>query len=99
MIRATRIPQSPKTHLERILADADLDYLGRDDFFEVGDRLFTELHLLGKIASKAEWDKLQLEFMQDHSYFTKTAINLRQDKKAANIAQIRISLLTNHIAK
>lgn len=99
MIRATRIPQSPKTHLERILADADLDYLGRNDFFEVGDRLFTELHLLGKIASKAEWDKLQLEFMQDHSYFTKTAINLRQDKKAANIAQIRISLLTNHIAK
>jgi uncharacterized protein len=29
MIRATRVPQSPKTLLERILVDADLDYLGR----------------------------------------------------------------------
>ena len=31
MILATRIPQSPRTPLEEILADADLDVLGRDD--------------------------------------------------------------------
>src|ERR1700712_5187488 len=29
MIRATKIPQSPENNLEEILADADLDYLGR----------------------------------------------------------------------
>lgn len=28
MIMATKIPQTPKTHLEEILSDADLDYLG-----------------------------------------------------------------------
>jgi len=97
MIRATRIPQAPKTLLERILADADLDYLGRDDFFELGDRLFNELKLTGKVSDKAAWNKLQLDFIANHSYFTQTAINLRQAKKQANIAQIRIQLLTQAI--
>ena len=32
MIMATRIPQTPNNLLEEIIADADLDYLGRDDF-------------------------------------------------------------------
>lgn len=34
MILATRLPQSPHNPLEEILADADLDVPGRDDFFE-----------------------------------------------------------------
>src|SRR5690606_19212224 len=33
MIMATRIPQSPQDKLSEILCDADLDYLGRTDFF------------------------------------------------------------------
>ena len=28
MIMATKIPQNPKTKLEKIIADADLEYLG-----------------------------------------------------------------------
>ena len=35
MILATKLPQSPKTHLEQIMCDADLDYLGRKDFLFV----------------------------------------------------------------
>lgn len=93
MIRATRVPQSPKTLLERILVDADLDYLGRDDFFEIGHRLFTELNLTGALGEERAWNKLQLDFMTHHNYFTETAINLRQAKKQANMAQIRIQLL------
>ena len=99
MIRATRVPQSPKTLLERILVDADLDYLGRDDFFEVGDKLFNELRLAGALGSKRDWNKMQLDFMESHSYFTKSAINLRQAKKAINTAQIKAQLLTNHTTK
>jgi len=97
MIRATRVPQTPKTLLERILADADLDYLGRDDFFEVGDKLFNELKLASVVANKADWNKMQLDFMESHSYFTKSAINLRQVKKEANIVQIRIQLLNQAV--
>jgi uncharacterized protein len=93
MIRATKIPQSPKTPLESILVDADLDYLGRDDFFVTGKRLYNELILAGGIADPYEWNKLQLKFMENHHYFTKTAINLRQAKKTANMEQIKAQLI------
>src|ERR1041385_5974927 len=42
MIKATKLPQEPRTHLERIIADADLDYLGRDDFYPIAKTLFDE---------------------------------------------------------
>ena len=32
LITCTRLPQSAESKLEKILCDADLDYLGRDDF-------------------------------------------------------------------
>ena len=93
MIRATRVPQSPKTLLERILVDADLDYLGRDDFFEIGHRLYNELSLTGALGSETDWNTMQLDFIENHAYFTQSAINLRQAKKEANIAAIRALLL------
>jgi hypothetical protein len=37
MIMATKIPQSPTNLMERVICDADLDYLGRDDYFEIRD--------------------------------------------------------------
>ena len=98
MIMSTRLPQLPQTSLEKILADADLDYLGRDDFFKVGHRLFSEMELAGALGDEVEWNKLQVEFMEKHSYFTPSAINLRQAKKEANIKQIK-QLLSNLNAK
>ena len=81
MILATKIPQSPKTHLEEILCDADLDYLGRDDFKTIGDKLFWELQTYGIITDEIEWNKLQVSFLQKHNYFTKTAKAMREEKK------------------
>ncbi|HEY8928645.1 MAG TPA: HD domain-containing protein [Mucilaginibacter sp.] len=89
MIMATRLPQSPQNHLSQILADADLDYLGRDDFFEIGDKLFRELSFYGDDMGRAEWDRKQIAFLENHQYFTKTAINLRQAKKDANLGRIK----------
>lgn len=43
LIMATRIPQSPKNELEKILCDADLDYLGRSDFYKISKKLYNEL--------------------------------------------------------
>lgn len=93
MIMATRIPQRPQNHFEQILADADLDYLGRDDFFAISHKLYLELLHLGKVSDAVEWDRMQIEFMESHHYFTKTAINLRGDKKRSNLEQIKVRLL------
>ncbi len=89
MIMATQIPQTPNNKLEKIICDADLDYLGRDDFFTIGDKLFDELVMYGIIDSENEWNKLQVRFLEKHHYFTTSAKKLRKDKKAANLLIVK----------
>jgi putative nucleotidyltransferase with HDIG domain len=88
MILATEIPQNPKNHLEKIMADADLDYIGRDDLFLIGQRLQYEWKLYGKISSLREWHQIQLNFLKSHSFFTESAKKLRENKKQENINEI-----------
>ena len=89
MILATRYPQKPKNHLEEIICDADLDYLGRDDFFEIGRTLFEELKGQGSLNDEDKWNRLQESFLLSHNYFTKSAINLRNAKKLEHLDMIR----------
>ena len=84
MIMATRIPQTPTNHLEEILADADLDYLGRDDFEKISERLFQELNF----TDRNEWNKIQISFFEKHHYFTESAKRLRNIKKQENLQRI-----------
>jgi predicted metal-dependent HD superfamily phosphohydrolase len=85
MIMATKLPQRPQTKLEQILCDADLDYLGRDDFSEIADRLYREMLAAGRIADEDSWNRLQVDFLQKHHYFTDTARRLRSRKKEENL--------------
>jgi uncharacterized protein len=94
IIMATKLPQSPACHLEKILADADLDYLGRDDFFNISDKLYRENEFTGLVCNQQDWNRSQVEFIENHQYFTNTAINLRQAKKEANLEQIKAHLNT-----
>lgn len=86
MIMATRLPQSPRTILEKILADADLDLLGRADFLERNAALRAELAAFGAAPNDYEWHLSQLQFARHHDYQTPAAIALRQAGKEANIA-------------
>lgn len=95
MIMATKIPQRPQNHLEQILADADLDYLGRDDFFTIGDQLYEELSMFGIISSEYDWNLLQEKFLENHHFFTNTAINSRNLKKQENLNIIKAKLSKN----
>jgi len=92
IIMATKLPQQPKNLLEQVLSDADLDYLGRDDFPLISHKLFLEVLALGTVASKEEWDHLQVEFIGNHHYFTHSAIKLRAAKKEENLKQIKAKL-------
>ena len=91
MIMATRLPQTPKNYLEEILADADLDYLGRDDFFLWSNKLNLEMKDLGK-TSAADWNRVQIDFLEKHHYFTKSAQNLRLKKKAKHLEELKAKL-------
>lgn len=92
MIMATRIPQSPHDKLSRILCDADLDYLGRDDFFTVGDTLFEELRSYGVLKTATEWNTLQDQFLSRHSFHTATNKKLREPRKKEHLAAVRRKL-------
>jgi uncharacterized protein len=96
MILSTEIPQKPKNLLEKILCDADLDYLGRDDFYMIAIRLFREWNANGITTSLKEWYMQELYFLQQHEYFTKSAILLRNEKKKIYIAQVK-ELVGNNI--
>ena len=87
MIMATKIPQQPKNLFEQILADADLDYLGRTDFKKLSSLLETEFIVYGIIEDKAAFEKLQLDFLSSHEYFTKSSRQLRSPVKKQTIEE------------
>ncbi len=95
MIMATKVPQSPKDHLERILCDADLDYLGRNDFKRIGDTLYQELRNYGQIGDLRTWNDLQVRFLENHRYFTDTNLRLREPMKQTHLAALREWLTSN----
>ena len=98
LIYATRVPHTPRSHLQEIICDADLDYLGRDDFHDIADKLRIELREHGKINSDRAWDEVQIKFLSAHRYFTKSAIKLRQSKKEKHIEDIKQRLATKEYA-
>ncbi len=92
MILATRLPQSPTSLPEAILADADLDVLGREDFFERNAQLRAELAALGRPFPQIAWLQNQLNFVSSHRYFTQSAKKLRQQGKTQNIKALAAKL-------
>ena len=88
MIQATKIPQSPKNHLEEILCDADLDYLGRSDFYDIGQLLYQELKYLGHLNTQMEWNQVQISFLKQHRYFTKSTQHRRGVTKELHLTKL-----------
>jgi class 3 adenylate cyclase len=89
IIMATKLPPDPKDIFQKIICDADLDYLGRSDMIPVSNTLYRELKDRDKIGTFNQWNQLQLKFISGHSYFTKTAKSLREVNKQKQIERIR----------
>ena len=94
MILATRLPQSPQTKLEKILCDADLDYLGRDDFYEIAGKLFREMLAQGAVETEREWNLVQRTFLQSHRYHTDYSKSNRENAKSNRLQEISSKLAT-----
>lgn len=94
MIMATKIPQTPNNVLEQLICDADLDYLGRSDFYTIGATLFEELKAAGVLTSEEEWNRLQVRFLEAHSFFTSVNQARRQPKKLQHLARLKALVAT-----
>ena len=88
LIRATKIPQSPKNKLEEIICDADLDYLGRNDYESISTNLYHELNISNPISA-SDWLQIQIDFIEQHQYFTETSIRMRNEKKAEILESLK----------
>ena len=89
IIMATKLPLHPMTRLEQIMCDADLDYLGRDDFHRISEDLKHEMEEHGMVKNDKHWDEIQIHFFEVHQYYTATSIALREEKKQQHFAEIK----------
>lgn len=94
MIRATKIPQSPSNIVEKILADADLEYLGTENFFRFSRNLYRELLHYDPGLSLKKWDEIQIDFLSRHSYHTNYCLQQKEPLKRKNLELVREKLLT-----
>ncbi|WP_025006739.1 HD domain-containing protein [Marinilabilia salmonicolor] len=97
LIMATKLPPNPQDKMEEVMCDSDLDYLGRTDFIPVSNTLYRELREREMIGSWQEWNEMQLRFIRNHQYFTKTAQNLREVNKQQQIERLK-HLINNKTA-
>lgn len=90
LIMATRLPQKPLNLLQEVICDADLFYLGSDEYFEGAKRLHAEWKEAGKLKGDTDWYKMQIDFLKKHRYFTLTALKEREQKKKENLQELII---------
>lgn len=89
LIMATKLPQSPSDHLQQIICDADLYYLGSPNFFRDSENLYKELQEEEIVSNRDEWNFRELTFLKAHQYFTATAIAEKGARKKQYLNQIR----------
>lgn len=92
-ILATELNGIPKNKMAQILCDADLDYLGRDDYYELVAKLRQELVNYNQYFTDADWIRFQLNFLEKkHQYFTQSAIQIRGYYKQKRILELKKNL-------
>jgi len=89
LIMTTKLPQSPFNNLSNILCDADLYYIGTEDYQVFASRLFRELKHQDETLTDDAWFTQQRAFLKSHSYFSATAKHELDDKKKANAKRLR----------
>ena len=89
MILSTDLEREPKTHVEKILCDADLDHFGREDFFKLDGKLREGRRARGiDVSDDAKWYRSTLEIIKKHQYYTESQKKLRDKGKQKHIKML-----------
>lgn len=89
LILVTKVPQRPKDLLEKIICDLDLDYLGRPDYEERSELLFKEWKALGVVNNRAEWENIEIRFLENHKFHTEFGMTIRQPVLEEHLKRIK----------
>ena len=89
-IDVTNPTVAPQTLLQEIIKDADLSNLARPDYIASTHDLRHEwATFLNQTFTDRQWDKLNLNFLKDHQYFTEAAQDLFEPQKTQNIKELK----------
>lgn len=90
LIMATKMPQSPKTMVEKALCDADLLHLGTSTYLESSETLRKELSLIyGREINKESWRIDNYHFLKNHNFQTDYVTEKYGPTKAENLQLLR----------
>jgi adenylate cyclase len=92
LILATALKVIPETIEEKIIKDADLDYLGRADYKLLSLRLKQEWEHQQIHKTMPEWYELQINFLGRHRYYTRTSLKEREPFKQIQLEEIKKTL-------
>ena len=83
---ATVLFSEPKTHLEKIIQDADLDNIGTKHEFYFSQRLLEEIRTIGRvdISDGAYW-QFVYTLLTRYKFHTKTAKKERHEQQIRDI--------------
>ncbi len=87
-IMVTVLGAVPVDQLEAIMKDADFDYLGRDDYWDISIMLRKEWEGVGIKKTDKEWFELQIKFLSGHEYHTGAAKRLREPVKMQHVRNL-----------
>lgn len=81
--------KNPKNIYEKIIKDADLDNLWRDDFIEKWNNLKKERELVQNIKIKdPEWEHSSATLLREHKFYTKSQREEREKQMKENLKRI-----------
>ena len=92
MIRATKLPCNPQTPAQKILCDADVEYVGRSEFYRLIALFRQELLLSGYAMSEVEWLEFEVKYLENFRFFTPIAYKLRHARLKCHLNEMRHSL-------
>lgn len=93
IINSTQSHIKPTNLCEEIMNDADHDYFGTDEYYQISALLRQELSLYGYKFSDFEWLNKQYNYLlHTHKFYTQTGIKKRKQKKYEIIAELKFLL-------
>ena len=93
LIKATHREAERRTPLEKLLVDADMSGMGREDFFANGELLRAEWEAaLGQTYTNTEWAESQLDFLTSAKFYTPAAKDRYKTQFKDNIKAQRKAL-------
>jgi len=89
-IAATKMPQSPKDTISKVICDADLFHLSTNYFEENGDLLRRENAIVNEITyTDEEWLDKNINFFKTHKYFTNYGQTVLEPRKKKNLKKLK----------